>query len=112
MLRVCLENHAAAALKDVPLAKTLESSLNSTTNIFPICPAILRVVVPDITSHRNTERSPPEDASLLLSCDLPQKPLSIVRPRPGARDDLHAHRKHLVPVCGERLYLRPQVRIP
>ena len=52
---------------DVPLATTLASALKSTTKIFPMCPAILRIVVPVMTSHRNTERSPPEDANFALS---------------------------------------------
>lgn len=53
-----------------PLASTLASSLNSTAKIFPICPGILRIVCPVITSHRKTCLSPPEDAKRLLSCAL------------------------------------------
>lgn len=54
------------ASKD-PLATTLASSLNSTVLIFPICPAILRMVAPVDTSHRKTDLSPPDEANLLLS---------------------------------------------
>lgn len=55
---------------NVPLARTLASALKSTAYTLPICPDIRRIVVPVMTSHKNTARSPPALANLALSCAL------------------------------------------
>lgn len=55
---------------DLPLATTEASLLNSTTLIFAKWADILRMVFPVLTSQRKTDRSPPEETNLVLSCAL------------------------------------------
>jgi hypothetical protein len=55
---------------DLPLATTEASALNSTTLIFVRWADILRIVFPVVTSQRKTDRSPPEETNLVLSCAL------------------------------------------
>jgi hypothetical protein len=54
----------------LPLATTEASALNSTTLIFARWADILRIVFPVVTSQRKTDRSPPEETNLVLSCAL------------------------------------------
>ena len=56
--------------EDAPLISTLASALKATTLIFAICPGILRIVFPVVTSQRKTDLSPPDDANRALSCAL------------------------------------------
>ena len=69
---------------ELPLARTVASLLNSTTCILLICAAIRLVVVPLATSHRKTERSPPDDANLALSWELSRTyEISLVKQKEG-----------------------------
>jgi hypothetical protein len=63
----------------LPLATTEASLLNSTTLIFAKCADILRMVFPVFTSQRKTDRSPPDETNLALSCALKEDEQRSVR---------------------------------
>lgn len=99
----------------IPLARTLASSLNSTAKIFPMWPDMRLTVVPATTSHKKTERSPPADANLLLSCDLEYSRSTVkftVTSRGGSEENSHADGEHFIPVRGVSLDLSTQAWIP
>jgi len=58
---------------NLPLATTEASVLNSTTFIFARWADILRIVFPVLTSQRKTDRSPPDETNLALSCALEEE---------------------------------------
>ena len=53
--------------RDVPLARTDASLLKSTAFTLPACPLNRLMTDPDVTSHRKTALSPPDDANRELS---------------------------------------------
>src|SRR6266404_65343 len=67
-----LSHHRPGDQRDLPLATTVASALNSTTLILVKWADILRSVFPVVTSQRKTDRSPPEETNLVLSCALKQ----------------------------------------
>ena len=96
---------------NLPLTTTLASSLNSTANIFPMCPDILLVVTPVMTSHRKMERSPPEDANWLLSLDLEYiHPIMLYSQvhdvsMSYGRSNSHTDAQHFISMCSVDFYL-------
>ena len=84
---------------------TEASALNSTTLIFARWADILRIVLPVVTSQRKTDRSPPEETNLVLSCALEKTQcnknawMKETRARDQNRDEnLHRDRENLVTV--------------
>ena len=65
---------------DAPLARTLASAFHATVLILPTCPPSLRMMSPDVTSHKKTERSPPHEAIRVLSYELHQVRSLVSRP--------------------------------
>lgn len=65
---------------DAPLARTLASAFHATVLILPTCPPSLRMMSPDVTSHKKTERSPPHEAIRVLSYELHRVKSLVSRP--------------------------------
>jgi hypothetical protein len=106
---------------DLPLATTEASALNSTTLIFARWADILRIVFPVVTSQRKTDRSPPEETNLVLSCALEKHKRNKMNGRKrdarGGGDqnrdeNLHRDRENLVTVGRIGLDHCAQVGVP